>query len=138
MTENAKNETSKILIPELCLVAMVGASSSGKSTFARKHFKPTEILSSDFFRGMISDDESNQAASSGAFELLHLAAAKRLEMGKLTVIDATSLKARDRDQIMKNAREQNVQAVAIVLNLPEKVIQERNKKEENQIYLIYK
>ena len=127
MTEKAKNETSKILIPELCLVAMVGASSSGKSTFARKHFKPTEILSSDFFRGMISDDESNQAASSGAFELLHLAAAKRLAMGKLTVIDATSLKARDRDQIMKNAREQNVQAVAIVLNIPEKILQERNK-----------
>ena len=33
----------KIEIPEVCLVAMIGGTSSGKTTFAKKYFKPTEV-----------------------------------------------------------------------------------------------
>ena len=51
----------QIQIPELCLVVLIGPSGCGKSTFARKHFKPTEVLSSDFCRGLVSDDENNYA-----------------------------------------------------------------------------
>ena len=61
-------------IPELGLIVLVGPSGSGKSTFARKHFRSTEVLSSDFFRGMLADDETDQAASPDAFEVLHLSA----------------------------------------------------------------
>src|SRR5207248_8215587 len=78
----------KITIPELSLVVLVGPSGCGKSTFARKHFKPTEILSSDFCRGLVSDDENDQAATKDAFEVLHFIASKRLAAGKLTVVDA--------------------------------------------------
>src|SRR5277367_6501043 len=92
------NLDMKITLPELCLVAMVGASGSGKSTFARRHFKPTEILSSDFFRAMVSDDENDQAASKDAFELLHFAASKRLAGRRFTVIDATNVKVESRKQ----------------------------------------
>ena len=77
----------QITIPELSLVVMVGASGSGKSSFARKHFKPTEILSSDYCRGLVSDDENCQAATNDAFEVLHFIAAKRLAAGKLVVVD---------------------------------------------------
>lgn len=49
----------RIEIPEFALVALIGATSSGKTTFAKKHFLPTEILSSDFFRAMVSDDEND-------------------------------------------------------------------------------
>ena len=83
----------KITIPELSLILLVGPSGCGKSTFARQHFKPTEVVSSDFFRGMVCDDENNQAASKDAFELLHLAAAKRLAARRFTVIDATNVRA---------------------------------------------
>ena len=55
-------------LPELSLVALVGASGSGKSTFARKHFRPTEILSSDYFRGLVSDDENDQSSTPDAFD----------------------------------------------------------------------
>lgn len=117
----------RIEIPEFALVALIGATSSGKSTFARKHFLPTEILSSDFFRGMISDDENNQTISKEAFDLLFYAANKRLDLMKTTVIDATNVQAPARKQIIDLAREQNVHSVAIVLNLPEKELQARNK-----------
>ena len=81
----------KITIPELSLVVLIGASGSGKSTFARQHFKPTEVLSSDFCRGLVSDDENDQAATKDAFDVLHFIAARRLEAGKLTVVDATNV-----------------------------------------------
>ena len=117
----------RIEIPEFCLVALVGATSSGKSTFAHKYFKPTEILSSDFFRGMVSDNENDQTVSGEAFDLLYYAANKRLDNMKLTVIDATNIQKSARDKIIQTAKAQNVHAAAIVLNLPEELLQERNK-----------
>lgn len=113
-------------IPELSLVVLIGTSGAGKSTFARKHFLPTEIVSSDFCRGLVSDDENNQAASADAFEVLHHIAGVRLRAGKLTVVDATNVKAEDRAELIRLARHWHVVPCAIVLNLPEKVCQERN------------
>src|SRR5262245_19420255 len=84
-TEAAPRALMNITIPELCLVLLVGPSGSGKSTFARRHFRPTEVLSSDFLRGLVCDDEGNQAASKDAFEVLHLLATRRLAWGRLTV-----------------------------------------------------
>ncbi|GHU56347.1 polynucleotide kinase-phosphatase [Clostridia bacterium] len=116
----------RIEIPELAVVAMVGASGSGKSTFAKRYFKPTEVLSSDYFRGLVSDDENNQAVTSDAFDALYYVAAKRLNLGLLTVIDATNVQRESRESIVKLAREQNCHAVAIVLNTPEEICMTRN------------
>src|SRR5215831_6953285 len=93
----------KLTIPELCLVVLIGPSGSGKSTFARAHFKSTEILSSDVCRGLVSDDETNQAVTRDAFEVLHFIAGKRLAAGKLTVIDATSVRPEDRKPLIELA-----------------------------------
>lgn len=107
-----------IQIPELSLVILMGASGSGKSTFARRHFRPTEILSSDFCRALVSDDESNQAATADAFEVLRLIAQKRLAAGKLTVIDATNVQKEARKPLLELAKAQHVLAVVIVLDVP--------------------
>ncbi len=117
----------KINIPELCLVVLVGPSGSGKSTFARQHFKATEVLSSDFCRGLVSDDENDQSATNDAFEVLHFVAAKRLAAGKLTVIDATNVQPEARKPLFALAREYHCLATAIVFNLPEHLCQERNR-----------
>jgi protein phosphatase len=116
----------KITIPELSLVVLIGPSGCGKSSFARAHFKPTEVLSSDFCRGLVSDDENAQAATKDAFEVLHFIARKRLAAGRLTVVDATNVQPESRKPLVALARDFHVLPVAIVLNLPEKLCHERN------------
>lgn len=115
-----------ITIPELSLVVLIGPSGCGKSSFARAQFKPTEVLSSDFCRGLVSDDENAQAATKDAFEVLHFVARKRLAGGRLTVVDATNVQPEARKPLVALAREFHVLPVAIVLNLPEKLCHERN------------
>ena len=116
-----------ITIPELSLVVLIGPSGCGKSTFARKHFKPSEVLSSDFCRALVSDDENEQAATKDAFEVLHFIAAKRLAAGKLTVVDATNVQPEARKPLVALARQYHVIPVALVLNLPDRVCQDRNR-----------
>ena len=124
----------KLTVPELSLVVLIGASGSGKSTFARHHFLPTEIISSDVCRGLVSDDETNQDATRDAFDVLHYIAAKRLAAGKLTVIDATNTQADDRKTLIKLAREYHCIPVAIVLNLSEKLCQDRNQQRPDRAF----
>jgi predicted kinase len=114
-------------IPELSLVVLVGVSGSGKSTFARRYFKPTEVISSDFCRGLVSDDENDQAASKEAFELLHFIVSKRLAAGRLTVVDATNVQKEASKPLLQLAKEHDVLPAAIVLHLPEQLCQERNR-----------
>ena len=108
-------------IPKLSLVVLVGVSGSGKSSFARKHFKSTEIISSDHCRALVSDDENDLSATSNAFELVHFIAEKRLASGKLTVIDATNVQVEARKPLIAIARRFHALPVAIILDLPEKI-----------------
>jgi protein phosphatase len=124
----------KISIPKLSLVVLIGPSGSGKSTFARKHFLPTEILSSDTCRAMVSDDENNQAVTNEAFALLHTIAAQRLAFGRLTVIDATNVQPEARAPLVALARKFHCLPVAIVLNLPEEVCHERNRSRSDRSF----
>lgn len=117
---------STVRIPELSLVALIGASGSGKSTFARTHFKPTEVISSDYCRALVADDENDQAATKDAFDVLYYIAGKRLAAGKLTVVDATNVRLEDRKRLVALAREHHVLASAIVFDLPERLLHERN------------
>jgi protein phosphatase len=116
----------KITIPELSLVVLIGPSGSGKSSFGRKVFLPTEVVSSDTCRGLVSDNENDQAATNDAFDLLHTIVRKRLGRGRLTVIDATNVQPEARKSLVELAREYHVLPVAIVFDLPEKLCQERN------------
>lgn len=113
-------------VTDLSLVVLIGASGSGKSTFARRHFKPTQIVSSDFCRGLVADDENDQSASRDAFDVLHYIVGKRLAAGRLTVVDATSVQSESRKQLVQLARSHDVLPIAIVLDLPEEVCIARN------------
>ena len=117
---------TSLTVPDLALVVLVGASGSGKSTFARRHFRPTQVLSSDACRGLVADDENDQSATPDAFDVLTYVAATRLRRGRLTVVDATNVKREDRAKLVELAREHDVLPVAIVLDLPESVCRARN------------
>ncbi len=111
----------RIVVPALSLVLLVGPSGAGKSTFARMHFRPTEILSSDAFRAMIADDEGDQTATREAFQLLHQVAEARLRRGRLTVVDATNTRREARLPLLELARRYHVPCVAIVFDYPREV-----------------
>ncbi|MGH8860021.1 MAG: AAA family ATPase, partial [Jatrophihabitantaceae bacterium] len=118
--------TRALAVPELSLVVLIGVSGSGKSTFARAHFRATEVISSDFCRGLVADDENDQSATPEAFELLHYIVGKRLKAGRLTVVDATNVQPAARKQLVAVAREHDVLPVAIVLDVAETVCVARN------------
>jgi len=122
----AEAETRQLAVPALGLVVLVGVSGSGKSTFARAHFKPTEVVSSDFCRGLVADDENDQAATPDAFDLLHHIVGTRLRRGLLTVVDATNVQQAARASLVKLARSHHVLVDAIVLDVDQPVALERN------------
>ncbi|MEV4254928.1 polynucleotide kinase-phosphatase [Spirillospora sp. NPDC049652] len=117
---------TEIRLPEMGLVVLVGVSGSGKSHFARRHFAPTQVVSSDRCRGIVSDDENDQSATGDAFELLHHIVRTRLRRGLLTVVDATNVQVGPRQQLLRIARECDVMSAAIVLDVPDAVAAARN------------
>jgi predicted kinase len=114
-----------IEIPYPALVALIGISGSGKSTFAHRHFAPTQVLSSDAFRAMVSDDENDMSVTDAAFEVLQLVARKRLQARRLAVIDATNVQLHAQTTLVRMAREYGIPPVAIVLDVPVPVCWER-------------
>ena len=119
------DEKIHLSIPDLSLVVLIGVSSAGKSTFAREHFLPTEVLSADFFRGVVADDENSLEATDDAFAALHFVAARRLARGLLTVVDATNVQPEARKPLVALAKRYHAQPVAIVFDLPRALCEER-------------
>ena len=107
-----------IEIPEFALVLLVGASGTGKSTFAARHFLPTQVISSDTCRGLVSDDVDDQSATPDAFDVLHYIVGTRLRRGLLTVVDATNVQQRARAELVRIAKSHDVLATAVVLDVP--------------------
>ena len=124
----------RLTIPDFCLVVLVGATGSGKSTFAARHFKASEVISSDTCRALVSDDETDQSATADAFELVRFIADKRLAARRLTVIDATNLRPEDRRPLVALARAHHALAVALVFDVPEKLCHERNRGRPNRVF----
>lgn len=116
----------EIRIPKTALVLLVGASGSGKSSFAKKHFAQYETVSSDACRGIVSNDENNQAVSNDAFELFYYIISMRLKKGLLTVADATNIQPDARKKLISIARSFHVLPVAIVFDMPQELCETRN------------
>ncbi|MFC1414272.1 polynucleotide kinase-phosphatase [Streptacidiphilus sp. N1-12] len=126
MSDDTETPSRRLPVPDLSLVVLVGSTGSGKSSFAARHFLPTQVVSSDVCRGLVSDDPNDQAATRDAFDLLHYIAGKRLAAGRLTVVDATNVQPEARRSLVNLAREYDVLPVAIVLDVPPQVCAERN------------
>lgn len=115
-----------LTIPDPSLVVLVGAAGAGKSSFAARHFPPDEILSSDRLRAAIAGDGRDQRATAAAFAALHRTVVRRAVDGRLTVVDATNVERRARRALLRRARAARVPPVAIILDLPSRLVLARN------------
>jgi predicted kinase len=128
--DSALPDSSDLLslqIPYPSLVLLIGPSGAGKSTFAARHFKQTEIISSDRCRAMVCDDESDQRVNGAAFGLLHHVARVRLAARRLSVIDATNLETQARRRLLRMAADNGLPSVAIVFDVPLEKCLENNR-----------
>src|SRR5262245_26297585 len=122
-----------LTLPDLSLVLLIGPSGCGKSSFARKHFRPSEVISSDFYRGAVCDDEGNQAASRDAFELVHQVVARRLHWRRFTVVDATNVQADARKPLLELARKYHYLTTAIVFDVDEDTCRRHNQQRPGRV-----
>ena len=122
-----------IVVPDPSLVILVGPAGSGKSTFAATHFAPDEILSSDTLRGLVSGDEADQSSTRPAFSILHRQLASRLRRRLLTVVDATNVQPGARRELLRRARSARMPSVAVVFDLPPRIVLERNRRRTGRV-----
>ncbi len=115
-----------IKIPASSLVVLCGPAGCGKSTFARKNFKPTQIVSTDHCRAMVSDDESNISSSYRAFKVFRCIIEQRLALGRLTVADSTALTRKARRELLEMGRAYDFQIIILVFNIPLETCIKRN------------
>lgn len=107
-----------VTIPGNALVLLIGASGSGKSSWARRWFLPTQVVSSDRCRALVCDDEANQTVNVQAFAVFYEIICRRLELGRLTIADSTALTAFPRHRLRELAARIAVPAVAVVICTP--------------------
>lgn len=107
-----------INLPPAALVLLIGASGSGKSTFASGHFAADALVSSDQLRGVLAGDEADQQATEAAFGRLHQWLDARLAAGVLAVVDATNTDWMRRAELIGQAHRHGRPAIAIAFDLP--------------------
>jgi protein phosphatase len=123
----------ELRLPRNTLVVLSGAAGSGKSTFASKHFLPTQIISSDQCRALICDDPADQAVSGAAFDLMHDIIEKRLRLSRLTVADATHLKPEERRPLIRLASRFGFSTAMVAFDVPLGLCLARNGRRERVV-----
>jgi predicted kinase len=100
------------------VVVLCGPAACGKSTFAARHFRPTQIISSDHARSLVCDDESDQRHSAEAFALVNFIIEQRLAINRLCVVDSTALTPEARRILLDLARKYGVPCVVFLFDTP--------------------
>ncbi len=114
-------------LPDPCLVILVGASASGKSTWADAWFEANQIVCADRLRAVVGTGERDQRAGADAFELLELIVAKRMRRGLTTVIDSTALDPSRRSRWRALAEPYGIPVFAVMFDVQADVAHARNR-----------
>jgi predicted kinase len=126
MSGSSPAATTVLVLPDPCLVVLVGAAGSGKSTLAARLFPVDAVLSSDAHRALVSGDETDQGATRTAFSILHRRLSGLLAERRTGVVDATNVTSYARRSLVRRAAAHGIAAVAIVLALEPATVLARN------------
>ena len=116
----------ELRLPAPCLVVLVGASSSGKSTWAAGTFRETEIVSSDRLRGVVGAGEDDQQAGAAAFSILEQIVVERMRRRLTTVVDTLGFDRDNRRRWAGLAHEAGLPAFVVVFDTPADQARARN------------
>lgn len=131
LIQNESGKSLRLIRPSI--VILCGPSACGKSTFAKTHFRPTQIVSSDYARALVCDDERDQRFNAQAFDLVHYLVETRLTLNRLCVVDSTALTAQARKDLVNLARKCQVQTTLIIFTVPLAICIERDAKREKPV-----
>lgn len=121
------------LLPDPCVVVLVGAAGSGKSTWAATHFTRAEIVSTDALRAVVGTGPADLDASSDAFAVADLVIDARLRRGLSTVIDTLGLEPVRRRGYLDRAHAAGLPAVLVVLDTPPRLCRARNARRDRPV-----
>lgn len=130
-TGNTGGKPLRLLRPSI--VVLCGPAACGKSTFAQRHFRPTQVISSDWARAHVCDDERDQRFNAQAFALVHFLVEQRLTVNRLCVVDSTALTAPARKELLDLAKKYQVPTTLMLFNVPLETCIERDKKRERSV-----
>jgi len=115
------------------IVLLCGPAACGKSTFAQRHFRPTQIISSDWARGRVCDDEKDQRFNTQAFALVRYLSELRLGLNRLCVVDSTALTPPHRREFVELAKRFQVPCVIFLFEVPLEKCIERDRMRERSV-----
>lgn len=122
-----------IKLPHRTLLVLAGPAGSGKSTFALQRFAPTMIVSSDYCRALVSDDENNQRVNRDAFDLFYYIIHKRMYQNRFTVADSTALQPEARQRLLDLAHRHGYLTCLLIFNVPEQICRVRNQQRARKV-----
>lgn len=129
--KNAGKKSLRLVRPSI--VVLCGPAGCGKSTFAERHFRATQIISSDWARARVADDERDQRYNLQAFALVHFLIEQRLTLNRLCVVDSTALAPQDRKELVNLAKKYQVPTTLLLFNVPLQTCIERDEKRERSV-----
>jgi len=128
-----QSQEKRVRLIRPSIVLLCGPAACGKSTFAQRHFRPTHILSSDWARGRVCDDERDQRFNTQAFALVRYLTELRLGLNRLCVVDSTALTPPHRREFVDLAKRFQVPSVIFLFDVPLEICIERDRQRERSV-----
>ncbi len=113
----ALTEERVIRVLRPSVLVLCGPAACGKSTFAARHFRSTQVISSDFCRQLVCDDETDQRYHAQTFALLNFLIGQRLSINRLCVVDSTALTPGARKSLLDLGRKYRVRTELFIFDI---------------------
>lgn len=127
------DSTPMMKLPRRSLLVLAGPAGCGKSTFARQRFAPSMIVSSDYCRALVCDDENNQQVNRDAFDLFYYILNKRMYQHRFTIADSTALQPEARRHLLELSHRHGYLTCLLIFNVPLEICRVRNQQRDRRV-----